>query len=133
MAKVFTPATIAEIRRRASAGAGARAIAIDLGLNEASLRVKCCEYSISLRTRRPTEGVRSAIKLGHRATSPDLGAGGFEQGGDALLFVPLGRRTKLQLRKCADAKNVTLERLAAKLLTLVAQEGLCKAVLDEEN
>ena len=49
MGKIYTPATIAEIARRASDGAGARAIANDLGLKVTSLRVKCSQFGISLR------------------------------------------------------------------------------------
>jgi len=49
MGKIYTPATIAEIVRRASDGAGARTIANDLGLKVTSLRVKCSQLGISLR------------------------------------------------------------------------------------
>jgi hypothetical protein len=49
MARVFTPATIEEIIKRARGGANARTIATELGLNHASLRVKCSQLGISLR------------------------------------------------------------------------------------
>lgn len=78
MGKIYTPATIAEIVRRASDGAGARAIANDLGLKVTSLRVKCSQLGISLRKCRASR----AAALEEQAASsspPASGAGATHQ------------------------------------------------------
>lgn len=159
MARVFTPTTIAEIVRRASAGAGARTIASELGLKVSSLRVKCSQLGISLRQCRVTaaaaNGARThvamggrhalhaqpAVKLVHTPACAGLppaklryGHGGMGEPNatNVPLVVIVPRIAMLQLRQCGIAKGLTVEKLAAELLTIIGQEGLCRAILDDD-
>jgi hypothetical protein len=158
MARVFTPTTIAEIVRRASAGAGARAIASELGLKVSSLRVKCSQLGISLRqcrmnaaaangqrqhvptTSRQALHAQPAMKLVHSSARAVAAPAKMRVGhvtaetasANVPLIVVVPRIAMLQLRQCGMSKGFTVERLAAELLTIIAQEGLCRAILDDE-
>ena len=70
MGKIYTPATIAEIVRRASDGAGARTIANDLGLKVTSLRVKCSQHGISLRKCRASRAAAMEQAKAQMADAP---------------------------------------------------------------
>lgn len=118
MARIYTPAVIAEIVRRANLGAGAQAIAKDLGLNINSLRVKCSGLGISLRRCREA---REASREKRARTS---------HGSPLLVVVP--RLALVQLRQWSASKNMSVEALAAELLTVIAADGLCNAILDED-
>jgi hypothetical protein len=159
MARVFTPTTIAEIVRRASAGAGARAIASELGLKVSSLRVKCSQLGISLRQCRVTAAAANgtrvhatvagrhmlhaqpAMKLVHSPARTPVGppklrpVASVADGSNVSvpLVVVLPRLAMLQLRQCGMAKGFTVERLASELLTIIAQESLCRAILDDDT
>lgn len=118
MARIYTPAIIAEIVRRANLGAGAQAIANDLGLNVNSLRVKCSGLGISLR--RCREAREASRERRTRGT----------HGSPLLVVVP--RMALLQLRQWSAAKNMSVEALAAELLAVIAADGLCDAILDDD-
>jgi hypothetical protein len=142
MTRVFTPATIEEIIKRARRGANARTIATELGLNHASLRVKCSQLGISLRKCRasgqdpasqttsskiiqvPVCGKQINGPLSTRTvpTSPQT---------DSLVIVVSGL-TAQRLHRWGMAKGMTAETLAARLLTVIANDGLYKAILDDD-
>jgi hypothetical protein len=121
MAKIFTRSIMSEIVRRANAGEGAEAIAAALGLKVASLRVKCSRLGISLRQCPACRAVSKRSKAGAVESIAD----------DVPLVVMLPRRTLAQLRHGA-AKGESAEALAARLLTVIATEGLTRAILDED-
>jgi len=150
MSKVFTPSIIAEIVRRARAGATGKAIAERLGLKEASLRVKCSKLGISLRKCREAQAaldddmlvfaedrVASAAALvpnwpsvnAHVATLSPLHA--VPSGAPLVIDVPW--HTTMQFQQWAATRGMSAERLASRMLTLIAQEDLFNAILDDAD
>jgi hypothetical protein len=118
MARIYTPAIIAEIVRRANLGAGAQAIANDLGLNVNSLRVKCSGLGISLRRCREARTIAREKRARCFPGSP--------------LLVVVPRLALVQLRQWSVSKNMSVEALAAELLAVIAADGLCDAILDDD-
>jgi len=150
MTKVFTPSIVAEIVRRARAGATGKAIAERLGLKETSLRVKCSKLGISLRKCREAQAaldddtrvfaedrVSATAALlsscpsvsSHAATLSPLNA----IPSRASLIIDVPRHTTMQFQQWAAARGMSAERLASRMLTVIAQEALFNAILDDSN
>jgi hypothetical protein len=53
--RIFTPSAISTIRRLAAQGKSASQIADVIGSTSASVRVKCCQLKIKLRSRQPRQ------------------------------------------------------------------------------
>jgi hypothetical protein len=149
MTKVFTPSIIAEIVRRARTGATGKAIAERLGLKEASLRVKCSKLGISLRkcreaqaaldddllvfaedrvaTTAPLVSSYASVRAGEATLSPAL------RPSPTPLIIDVPYHTTVQFRQWAATRGTSAERLASQMLTLIAQEDLFNAILDDAN
>ena len=147
MTKVFTPSIIAEIVRRARAGATGKAIAERLGLKEASLRVKCSKLGISLRKCREAQAALDdellvfaedrvsatatlvssypSVRSGEATLSPAL------RPAPTPLIIDVPWHTTVQFRQWAASRGTSAERLASQMLTLIAQEDLFNAILDD--
>jgi hypothetical protein len=147
-ARVFTTSIIDAIIERATDGADGRMIADELGLNVASLRVKCSQLGISLRRCRAARSntcsskgtaTVSAVKLvsahdgavRQKARSMRTRAPTAAAGADVPVILKIPRLTLLQLMTYAATKGIAVEALASQLLTIIAQEQLCAAILDE--
>jgi hypothetical protein len=147
MTKVFTASIIAEIVRRARAGATGKAIAERLGLKEASLRVKCSKLGISLRKCREAQAALddellvfaedrvsatttlvssyASVRPGEATLSPAM------RPAPAPLIIDVPHHTTMQFRQWAASRGMSAERLASQMLTLIAQEDLFNAILDD--
>lgn len=110
MARIFTSLMIAEIVQRANNGMSAKEIARDLGLNLGSLRVNASNLGISLRKRRAAHAQNTRT-----------------------LRVVVSNQALTRLRGWSAAKGLSVEGLAAELLAVIASDGLCAAILDDDT
>jgi hypothetical protein len=138
--KKLTPIVITKIRSWVDQGLRADEIALRVGCTVGTLRVRCSQLRISLRS---TSGPRVATSLAwprlmpnssglnlesnqYRSRSSDE-SGAFERS----LIVSISEATILMLRRRAASKGLSETGLAASLLERIAQDDLYDAVLDE--
>ena len=150
MTKVFTASIIAEIVRRARSGATGKAIAERLGLKELSLRVKCSKLGISLRKCREAQAAmdddllvfaedRVAAAPAFVASYPSVMSSEAtlsplrEVASRTPLIIDVPYHTTVQFRQWAASRGTSAERLASHMLTVIAQEDLANAILDDAN
>ena len=138
--KKITPIVITKIRSWVDQGVRAEEIALRVGCTVGTLRVRCSQLRISLRS---TGGARVATSqawprvmphssglnpesIPYRPRSSDE-RDTFER----ALIVSISEATILMLRSRAASKGLSETGLAASLLERIAQDDLYDAVLDE--
>jgi hypothetical protein len=136
----LTPAVITKIKSWVDQGLRAEEIARNIGCTVGTLRVRCSQLGISLRSingRRvaiswqrpqalavsPTSNSES-IPNGHRSSEESRA---FERS----LIVPMSPATIFLLRRRAASRGLSETGLAASLLERIAEDDLYDAVLDE--
>jgi hypothetical protein len=124
----FTPTTIVQIQRWLDEGLNAEQIAETIGCTIGTLRVRCSQLGISLRSRKRRELPRKDAKGTGRARvrANEVGADPRER-----LIVSVRRGTLDQLRTHASSKGISGSRFAASLLKKIAEDDLYEAVLDD--
>jgi hypothetical protein len=115
MRKKITSAALNKIPHFLDQGLGATEIAHVIGCTVGTLRVRCSQMRISLRQRRPKNGVLP--KAGRHKPL-------------ALVLPP---SIIDQLRCRAAQEGISDSRLASRLLEVIARDGLYDAVLDAET
>jgi hypothetical protein len=133
--KKFTPEVISAIRRWVDQGVSAAEIAQKIGCTLGTLRVRCSQLGIRLRSRNS-----STHAVGHRSVSDTRRTRGARpRSPEAVsrphlrLVISVPRKTLNQLRTRAVSKGVSGPRFAAALLERIAEDDLYEAVLDERN
>lgn len=106
---IFTDEAMARVPALVEQGMSARQIAKLLGGTESSLRVKACQYNISLRRPRYSYTRRK---------------------GSISRSVLVSVDTLTKLKPHADAIDVSDQELAGMLLDIIVRDGLVDAVLD---
>jgi hypothetical protein len=138
--KKITPVAITNIRSWVDQGLRAEEIALRVGCTLGTLRVRCSQLRISLRS---TNGARVAASQARARVRPNSAVinpepipyrprssaenGAFERS----LILSISQATILMLRRRAASKGLSETGLAASLLERIAQDDLYDAVLDE--
>jgi hypothetical protein len=109
--RVFTPVAINAIRILASQGKSASQIAAAIGSTPASVRVRCCQLRIPLKSRWQQE----------------------RQVGDRRVSIFLNDADYAALERKAAAMQKSVSELSAELLESVIRGDIYEAVLDEDG
>jgi hypothetical protein len=107
--RVFTPTAINAIRVLAAQGKSTAEIATAIGSTPASVRVKCCQLKISLRSR-----------WGHQI-------------GRRSLLIDLDDADDASLRRKAAETGKSAAELSSALLRAVIRGNIYEAVLDDDS
>jgi hypothetical protein len=138
--KKITPIVITKIRSWVNQGVRAEEIALRVGCTVGTLRVRCSQLRISLRSNggqrvatsqawprvMPHSSDLNSESIPYRPRSSDE-RDTFER----ALIVSISEATILMLRSRAASKGLSETGLAASLLERIAQDDLYDAVLDE--
>jgi hypothetical protein len=145
---ILTEAALAQVKTLIKQGMSAAEIAREIGCTLGTLRVRCCQFGISLRrvgvTRReqPCDAselvvhgkVGSTRPIPQRPSAPIESARWDDPAPPSEPLVELKLRipslTEAQLRQRAALRGVSGATLAAELLVTIASDGLYDAVLD---
>lgn len=112
--RVFTPATVALIRKLAGQGKSASEIADAIGSTAASVRVKCCHFKIKLKRGRPA--LLRTPQPTHR---------------DQKLVVRMSPIYYAALKQKAAGMQKSPSELAEMLLEAIIRGDIYEAVLDD--
>jgi len=143
---ILTEAALTQVKTLVKQGMSAAEIAREIGCTLGTLRVRCCQYGISLRRvgvkrEQPCDAtelvvhgkVGSARHVAQRPTPP-IESRWAEPAAPPGPLVELKLRipslTEAQLRQRAALRGVSGATLAAELLVTIASDGLYDAVLD---
>jgi|SRR5215469_850711 len=145
---ILTEAALAQVKTLVKQGMSAAEIAREIGCTLGTLRVRCCQFGISLRRvgvnrrEQPCDAselvvhgkVGSTRHVAQRPSVPIESARWDEPAPSSEPLVELKLRipslTEAQLRQRAALKGVSGATLAAELLVTIASDGLYDAVLD---
>jgi Helix-turn-helix domain of resolvase len=145
---ILTEAALAQVKTLIKQGMSAAEIAREIGCTLGTLRVRCCQFGISLRRvgvnrrEQPCDATELVVhaKVGstrhgaQRPSAPVESARWVEPVASSEPLVELKLRipslTEAQLRQRAALKGVSGATLAAELLVTIASDGLYDAVLD---
>ena len=116
----FTPQVLKLIRRRVRDGVNGRGIAMELGCDYDSLRTICARHNISLKALREAPACERRQPAVMRRSGPAR---------ECSLPIPANTRRAIEAE--AEARGVSFEILATKLLELVASDDLINAVIDD--
>ena len=143
---ILTEAALAQVKTLVKQGMSAAEIAREIGCTLGTLRVRCCQFGISLRRvgikrEQPCDATELVVhgKVGstrHVAQRPSAAvenrwaqpATASEPLVELKLRIP--SLTEAQLRQRAALRGVSGATLAAELLVTIASDGLYDAVLD---
>jgi hypothetical protein len=145
---ILTAAALAQVKTLIKQGMSAAEIAREIGCTLGTLRVRCCQFGISLRRvgvnrrEQPCDATELVVhgKVGstrgvaHCPSTPSESARWGEAPAPSEPLVELKLRipplTEAQLRQRAALRGVSGATLAAELLVTIASDGLYDAVLD---
>jgi Helix-turn-helix domain of resolvase len=145
---ILTEAALAQVKTLVKQGMSAAEIAREIGCTLGTLRVRCCQFGISLRRvgvnrrEQPCDATELVVhgKVGstrhvtQRQSAPSESARWTEAPPPSEPLVELKLRipslTEAQLRQRAALRGVSGATLAAELLVTIASDGLYDAVLD---
>jgi Helix-turn-helix domain of resolvase len=145
---ILTEAALAQVKTLVKQGMSAAEIAREIGCTLGTLRVRCCQFGISLRRvgvnrrEQPCDATELVVhgKVGstrhvvQRQSAPSESARWTEAPSPSEPLVELKLRipslTEAQLRQRAALRGVSGATLAAELLVTIASDGLYDAVLD---
>jgi hypothetical protein len=113
---ILTSMALERVAEMVNQGVSATEIADELGCTLGTLRVRCSQSRISLRRKARQPGVSSMVP---------------RRSSHGKLTLPLPPETLSQLNEWSTLRGVSAASLAAKLLTMIARDGLLAAVLDE--
>ena len=145
---ILTEAALAQVKTLVKQGMSAAEIAREIGCTLGTLRVRCCQFGISLRRagvnrrEQPCDAaalvvhgkVGSTRHVAPRPSEPSESTRWTEAPPPLEPLVELKLRipslTEAQLRQRAALRGVSGATLAAELLVTIASDGLYDAVLD---
>jgi len=142
---ILTEAAITQVKSLVKQGMSAAEIAREIGCTLGTLRVRCCQFGISLRRagvhrrEQPCDAAELVVhgKVGstrHVAQRPSSESTRWTEPPPPEPLVELKLRipslTEAQLRQRAALRGVSGATLAAELLVTIASDGLYDAVLD---
>lgn len=146
---ILTAAALAQVKTLVKEGMSAAEIAREIGCTLGTLRVRCCQFGISLRRvgvnrrEQPCDASELVVhgnvgSTRHIAHRPSIPSETNARWGEATVpsepLVELKLRipslTEAQLRQRAALRGVSGATLAAELLVTIASDGLYDAVLD---
>jgi hypothetical protein len=144
---ILTEAALAQVKTLVKQGMSAAEIAREIGCTLGTLRVRCCQFGISLRRvgvnrrEQPCDATELVVhgKVGstrHAAQRPSapIESARWAEPASSEPLVELKLRipslTEAQLRQRAALRGVSGATLAAELLVTIASDGLYDAVLD---
>jgi hypothetical protein len=145
---ILTEAALAQVKTLVKQGMSAAEIAREIGCTLGTLRVRCCQFGISLRRagvnrrEQPCDAaalvvhgkVGSTRHVAQRPPEPSESTRWTEAPPPLEPLVELKLRipslTEAQLRQRAALRGVSGATLAAELLVTIASDGLYDAVLD---
>jgi hypothetical protein len=142
---ILTDAALAQVKTFVKEGMSAAEIAREIGCTLGTLRVRCCQFGISLRRvgvkrEQPCNATELVVhgKVGstnhQRPSAPSESTRWVEAPRPPEPLVELKLRipplTEAQLRQRAALRGVSGATLAAELLVTIASDGLYDAVLD---
>jgi hypothetical protein len=144
---ILTEAALAQVKALVKQGMSAAEIAREIGCTLGTLRVRCCQFGISLRRtgvnrrEQPCDATELVVhgKVGstrHVAQRPSapIESRWVQPAAPSEPLVELKLRipslTEAQLRQRAALRGVSGATLAAELLVTIASDGLYDAVLD---
>jgi hypothetical protein len=144
---ILTEAALAQVKTLVKQGMSAAEIAREIGCTLGTLRVRCCQFGISLRRtgvnrrEQPCDATELVVhgKVGstrHVAQRPSapIESRWAQPAAPSEPLVELKLRipslTEAQLRQRAALRGVSGATLAAELLVTIASDGLYDAVLD---
>jgi Helix-turn-helix domain of resolvase len=145
---ILTEAALAQVKTLVKQGMSAAEIAREIGCTLGTLRVRCCQFGISLRRvgvnrrEQPCDATELVVhgKVGstrhvtQRQSAPSESTRWTEAPPPSEPLVELKLRipslTEAQLRQRAALRGVSGATLAAELLVTIASDGLYDAVLD---
>jgi hypothetical protein len=146
-AKKISPAVLDQVPHLIGLGLSTRQIADAIGCTVGTLRVKCSQMGISLRSncrkeRRSTTSVNNRFKSRAGSGQTKLNASGLLPARKQLgasprylqsLSVPLAPSIVEQLIDRATEKGLAATTLASMLLEVIARDGLYDAIIDEDG
>ena len=123
---IFTPTAVARITRLLEQGLSAAAIADEIGCTLGSLRVRCSQLGISLRSTAVSKRPPGAQGLAVFPAGGRLAPEHVEH-----LHISLPHIIAEQLRERGARVNLSGADLAAELLVTISRDNLYQAVLDD--